>query len=145
MIIEFKNIGKCITSQIRGFLFENKLSFYPNEELTIDDIRVEKNDNSKVYECYLNGILVAFIILEYFENDDESVYEISFGKFDKNVDFSIILNHFIQSYNEKLKIFAVVESQNLARKRIYNILEQAGFIYRYDICVGNERVFIPKK
>lgn len=152
MDFEFRNIGECISNEIRNFIFSNKQAFYPDEEFVIDDINCCINKGSKVYECYVDNRLIAFIILNLKIRNGSSCYEILFGKFDKNVHFVEILEKFIQDYNEELNIFAVLENSNIAfKRRVCKILEKVGFAYemynkKYNVsCAGNELVFIPQK
>lgn len=63
MDFEFRNIGECISNEIKNFIFSNKQAFYPDEEFVIDDINCCINKGSKVYECYVDNRLIAFIIL----------------------------------------------------------------------------------
>ena len=94
-----------------------------------DNKSIVFDEKSKIYECYLNEVLVAFIILEVWYYGDG--YEIIFGTLtdDKNVHFTEILRQFLQNeYKEDLKIFALVQYGNPDKQTVFKILEKNGFI-----------------
>ena len=142
MYFKFKNIGHIVCKAITEFMLQKKESY------NLGDNDVAFSKASKVYECYLNENLVAFIILTYCfktneEIEDNYFYEIIFGKLtnDENVKFKEILKQFLQNeYKEDLKIFAVVKNTNKDKDKVFNILEENGFVTTEN---PSERIFIP--
>ena len=127
MPFEFKNIGCIASNKITEFILKNKKAY--NLKYINDNKSIVFDEKSKIYECYLNEVLVAFIILEVWYYGDG--YEIIFGTLtdDKNVHFTEILRQFLQNeYKEDLKIFALVQYGNPDKQTVFKILEKNGFI-----------------
>lgn len=127
MTFEFKNIGCIASNKITEFILKNEKAY--NLKYINDNESIVFDEKSKIYECYLNEVLVAFIILEVWYYGDG--YEIIFGTLtdDTNVHFTEILRQFLQNeYKEDLKIFALVQYRNPDKQTVFKILEKNGFI-----------------
>ncbi len=127
MTFEFKNIGCIASNKITEFILKNKKAY--NLKYINDNESIVFDEKSKRYECYLNEVLVAFIILKVWDYGDG--YEIIFGTLtdDTNVHFTEILRQFLQNeYKEDLKIFALVQYGNPDKQTVFKILEKNGFI-----------------
>lgn len=129
MNFEFRET-RDVSDEIKKFIFQNPKSYNFENESNINK-PIVLPEGSKAYECYLNEVLVAFIILEiwYYENGDG--YEIIFGTLtdDTNVHFTEILRQFLQNeYKEDLKIFALVQHNNPDKQTVFKILEKNEFI-----------------
>ena len=102
MTFEFKKIGCIASNKITEFILKNERAY--NLRYINDNEPIVFDEKSKIYECYLNEVLVAFIILEVWDYGDG--YEIIFGTLtdDTNVHFTEILRQFLQNeYKEDLK------------------------------------------
>ena len=127
MTFEFKNIGCIASNKITEFILKNEKAY--NLRYINDNEPIVFDEKSKIYECYLNEVLVAFIILEGWYYGDG--YEIIFGTLtdDTNVHFTEILRQFLQNeYKEDLKIFALVQYGNPDKQTVFKILEKNEFI-----------------
>ena len=143
MTFEFKNIGCIASNKITEFILKNKAAY--NFGDINDNELISFNEESKVYECYINERLVGFIILRYIHLN-EYVYEIYIGKLvnERRIKFKNILEQFFQNeYKEDLKILAAVKKENPDRERVYNILDTNGFIHDVPWLAKGEFVYIP--
>ena len=147
MNFEFRE-ARDVSDEIKKFIFQNPKSYNFRNKSNINE-PIVLPEGSKVYECYLNEKLVAFIILQYFPKTDEFIkdnylYEIMFGKLinDESIHFTEILRQFLQNeYDEDLTIFAIVKGSNEKNKKtVYKILEEIGFV---TTDCPSERMFIP--
>lgn len=147
MNFEFRE-ARDVSDEIKKFIFQNPKSYNFGNKSNINE-PIVLPEGSKVYECYLNEKLVAFIILQYFPKTDECIkdnylYEIMFGKLinDESIHFTEILRQFLQNeYDEDLTIFAIVKGSNEKNKEtVYKILEEIGFV---TTDCPSERMFIP--
>ncbi|HHK6005503.1 TPA: hypothetical protein ACQWFH_001463, partial [Neisseria subflava] len=82
MNFEFRE-ARDVSDEIKKFIFQNPKSYNFGNKSNINE-PIVLPEGSKVYECYLNEKLVAFIILKYFPKTDEFIkdnylYEIMFG------------------------------------------------------------------
>ena len=127
MTFEFKKIGCIASNKITEFILKNERAY--NLRYINDNEPIVFDEKSKIYECYLNEVLVAFIILEVWDYGDG--YKIIFGTLtdDTNVHFTEILRQFLQNeYKEDLKIFALVQHDNPYKQTVFKILEKNEFI-----------------
>ena len=127
MTFEFKKIGCIASNKITEFILKNERAY--NLRYINDNEPIVFDEKSKRDECYLNEVLVAFIILEVWDYGDG--YEIIFGTLtdDTNVHFTEILRQFLQNeYKEDLKIFALVQHDNPYKQTVFKILEKNEFI-----------------
>ena len=146
MNFEFRET-RDVSDEIKKFIFQNTESYNFGNESNINK-PIVLPEGSKVYECYLNEKLVAFIVLEYLPKTDECIkdnylYEIIFSKLinDESIHFTEILRQFLQNkYDEDLTIFAIVKESNKDKKTVYKILEEIGFV---TTDCFSERMFIP--